>query len=197
MQMIRQMFKIMVNGVSQERLLVLMDEAIKKGLNQHDKDLSPQNQENEIFDSYEGQIYMSLAKDKYDPGEYRLPLWLPLTLEQKLDMLLHQRNHEEVEMMQFLIDEEQGCGHNCHAPSLKKYEEVDKKLEQALDGLLFEKYMALTRMQALNSSIHRCEDRLKNRKGDDGDLMKYAEWLKEKLKNAREYENTVKQEIKA
>jgi hypothetical protein len=71
-------------------------------------------------------------------------------------------------MMQFLIDEEQGCGLNCHAPSLKKYEEVDKKLEQALDGLLFEKYMALTRMQALNSSLRRCEDRLKNRNSDDG-----------------------------
>jgi hypothetical protein len=86
MQMLRSMFKMMVNGFSQERLLVLMDEALK---NSGQSNQRPENQENEIFETYEGQVYMSLATEKYDPGEYRLPLWMPLTLEQKLDMMLH------------------------------------------------------------------------------------------------------------
>ena len=57
-------------------------------------------------DDIEYQIYLQLVTETYDNGEYRLPLWLPLSLEQKLDMMLHQRILPEVEIMQFLIDEE-------------------------------------------------------------------------------------------
>jgi hypothetical protein len=139
---------------------------------------------------------VKLVTETYDPGEYRLPLWLPLSLEQKLDMLMHQGITEEVELMQFLIDEEQGCGQNQQAPSLKKFEEVDKMLEQALDGLEFEKYMTLARMQATNASITRCRERTKNRLHSDQQLVQYAEWLEEKQRNAQKYEHEVRQQIK-
>lgn len=79
-------------------------------------------------------VFKNLVTETFDQTEYRLPLWLPLSLEQKLDMVLHQRVDEEVEMMQFLIDEELGCGLNQEATSLKKYDTVDKMLEQALDS---------------------------------------------------------------
>ena len=49
-----------------------------------------------------------------------------LTTEQKLDMLLHQTIPDEVEFMQFLLDEEQGCGMANNAANLKKFELVDK-----------------------------------------------------------------------
>lgn len=35
------------------------------------------------------EIYKRLVTETYDASEYRLPLWLPLSLEQKLDMVLH------------------------------------------------------------------------------------------------------------
>ena len=119
------------------------------------------------------EIYKRLVTQTYDPSEYRLPLWLPLSLEQKLDMILHQRIDEEVEMMQFLIDEELGCGQHQRASALKRYEEVDRMLERALDGLIFDKYMTMTRLQALNASIRVCDERLKKHVFEDEKLIKY------------------------
>ena len=116
-------------------------------------------------------------------------------MEQKLDMILHQRIPEEVEMMQFLVDEECGCGQNQQAPGLKKYEEVDKMLERALDGLAFQKYMALTRMQAMNASIKACNERLENHKLEDERLLTYADFLIEKRQEAVNYEAALRQEM--
>ena len=109
-------------------------------------------------------------------------------------MILHQSIPEEAEMMQFLIDEEQGVGQNIRGPSLKKFEDVDKMLEQALDGLEFNKYMTLTRMQAMNSAIKRCKDRNENRGTSDSRILIYAEWLVGKQKNAQKYEQEIRAE---
>lgn len=62
--------------------------------------------------------------------------------------------------MQFLIDEENGCGYSKNTSSQKKYLEVDRMLEKALDGKIFEKYMTLTRVQALKSSSTFCKERI-------------------------------------
>jgi len=145
---------------------------------------------------YSFQVYVRLVTETYDADEYRLPLWLPLSLEQKLDMLLHQKISEEAEIMQFLIDEEQGCGLKVQAASLKKYEDVDKKLEQAVDGLIFEKHMLLTRMQAINTAKDRCQSHLESLKSDDTDIKKYAEWLIRKLETAQEEEKRMRSKIK-
>lgn len=111
-------------------------------------------------------------------------------------MLTHQSIAEEVEMMQFLIDEEQGCGYHQQAANLKKFEDVDRMLEQALDGLHFEKFLSLTRMQALNSSIARCRERTKERSASDHQLAVYAEWLEEKQRAAQQYEQAIRMEVK-
>lgn len=211
---IRQLFKNMIHGVTYDRLIVQMEEKIMKvpvnfintdaATTPRAKDPSElKDKKTKKFDvnqdmenNFEYQTYKKLVEQTYDPTEYRLPLWLPLTLDQKLDMLLHQRISEEVEMMQFLIDEEQGCGLIQQAPNLKKYEEVDKKLERALDGLIFEKYMMLTRIQAINQSKMSCDNRMGNRKEEEEELMTYANWLTARHQVALQLEQSLKQEIK-
>lgn len=152
-EVIRTLFRQMIHGVSHDRLVVRMDEAMKRGPLRLGRKKVEEGGNQEGWEDPDFLAYHGLATETYDPAEYRLPLWLPLSLEQKLDMILHQRIPEEVEMMQFLVDEECGCGQNQQARGLKKYEDVDKTLERALDGLAFQKYMALTRMQAMNASI--------------------------------------------
>jgi hypothetical protein len=118
MEMIRSLFKVMIHGVSHDRLVVMMQEALSKGSfnvmnfqqSKGQKNLLEKNLEGENLVEFE--IYKKLVTETYDLSEYRLPLWLPLSIEQKLDMILHERVDEEVEMMQFLIDEELGCGQN-------------------------------------------------------------------------------------
>lgn len=188
-EMIRSLFKIMIHGVSRDRLFVLMQEAWNRGtlsLNRKLRRREPakNSQERKLEEEHnvDFEIYKRLVTETYDASEYRLPLWLPLSLEQKLDMVLHQRIDEEVEMMQFLIDEELGCGQRQEASSLKKYEEVDKMLERALDALVFDKYMTLTRMQAMNASNKMCDERISNHEREDGQLMDYANFLLDKQK---------------
>ena len=110
-------------------------------------------------------------------------------------MILHERVDEEVEMMQFLIDEELGCGLNQQATSLKKYEDVDKMLERALDSLIFDKYMTLTRIQATNASLNMCEQRLEDHKKEDENLHTYANFLIDKLETGAQYEEQLRKSI--
>lgn len=130
MEMIRSLFKVMIHGVSRDRLVIIMQEAIKlPNFNKNDqvKNLLEKDLEGNELQLFN--VFKNLVTETFDQAEYRLPLWLPLSLEQKLDMILHQRVDEEVEMMQFLIDEELGCGLSQEATSLKKYDTVDKMLE--------------------------------------------------------------------
>lgn len=190
--MIRSLFKVMIHGVSNDRLNVLMQEALSGGSNFsfpgggkgfkdafQSKNLAEEGLKKKRDEHFiDFQIYQRLVEETYDKfSEYRLPLWLPLSLEQKLDMLMHQRLDEEVEMMQFLLDEELGCGQKQNAASLKKYEDVDKMLEKALDSLIFNKYIILTRIQATNTSIKMCNQRIDNHHFQDDKLLKYANFL--------------------
>ena len=201
--MIRSLFKIMIHGVSHDRLAILMQEALDRGslslikITKIDSSI-PNAQERDMEEGehrIDFEIYKRLVTQTYDPSEYRLPLWLPLSLEQKLDMILHQRIDEEVEMMQFLIDEELGCGQQPRAAALKRYEEVDKMLERALDGLIFEKYMTMTRLQALNASIKVCTGRLKEHDIEDEKLQKYETFLISKHTEGKAFEDKLNAEI--
>ena len=64
-----------------------------------------------------------------------------------------------------------------------------------MDGLAFQKYMALTRMQAMNASIQSCNDRLENHKLEDERLAKYATFLIEKQQEAANYEGALRLEM--
>lgn len=101
-EVIRTLFRQMIHGVSHDRLVVRMDEAMKRGplgLGSGWRKKQGEGGNQEGGDDPDFQAYLELATETYDPAEYRLPLWLPLSLEQKLDMILHQRIPEEVEMM--------------------------------------------------------------------------------------------------
>ena len=49
-------------------------------------------------------MFSKLKNEMYDDQEERMSLWLPLTLKDKLNMIMHQRNPEEVEIMLMLLD---------------------------------------------------------------------------------------------
>lgn len=196
MEMIRSLFKVMIHGVSRDRLVVIMQEAIKIPSfkkNEQVKNLLEQELDGKNLQIFN--VFKNLVTETFDPQEYRLPLWLPLSLEQKLDMVLHQRIDEEVEMMQFLIDEELGCGLNQEATSLKKYDTVDKMLEQALDAQIFDKYLTMTRIQATNTSLKMCEQRIQDHKAEDENLHTYANFLIDKLETGGKYEDTLRKNI--
>ena len=90
MEMIRSLFKVMIHGVSRDRLVIMMQEAIKLPSfkkNDQVKNLLETNLEGESLLFFN--VFKNLVTETFDQTEYRLPLWLPLSLEQKLDMVLH------------------------------------------------------------------------------------------------------------
>ena len=57
-------------------------------------------------------IYENMVNVVFDKNEQRLPLWMLMSYDQKLDMLMHERIEEEAEIMQFLIDVEYNLSRN-------------------------------------------------------------------------------------
>ena len=91
------------------------------------------------------------------------------------DTLTHQ-------LIDFLVGEKDGVPKDPNYiyrlyMALKKYEDVDKMLEKALDSLIFNKYIILTRIQATNTSIKMCNQRIDNHHFQDDKLLKYANFL--------------------
>jgi len=71
----------------------------------------------------------------YDDHEERMSLWLPLSLKDKLNMIMHQRNPEEVEIMLMLLDQEYNLTENYGMS-----ERIDFLLERSVDIQIFNKY---------------------------------------------------------
>lgn len=108
-------------------------------------------------------------------GEYRLSLWLPLTLKEKLDMILHQRSEEEMEIMLFLLDQEYDLSNN-----IGNSDRMDLLLERSLDALIFQKYQSCARYQAINKSLDLCRKRVGQVFEEDKSLLEYAAFMREK-----------------
>lgn len=70
-EMINSFFKLMINGLNNDRV-----KKLRKIINSG----KPHSLR---------KAYKKLVNEVYDEKEYRLPLWLPLSLEEKLDMILH------------------------------------------------------------------------------------------------------------
>jgi hypothetical protein len=81
--MMRDMFKVMVCGISNKILKTV------------------QNLQSEQSGAL---LFSKLKNEMYDDQEERMSLWLPLSLKDKLNMIMHQRNPEEVEIMLMLLD---------------------------------------------------------------------------------------------
>ena len=69
--MLKSMFKLMIGGLSNDRLKMIQRMQQKGG-------------ERSKFE-----IYKKLKEEIFDESEYRLSLWLPLSRDEKLDMILH------------------------------------------------------------------------------------------------------------
>ena len=65
-------FKLLINGVNGDRL-----KELQKIRDKHDE------KDHKLI------LYKALSRHILEKIEYRLPLWLPLSLEEKLDMLIH------------------------------------------------------------------------------------------------------------
>ena len=110
------MFKIMVCGVSHD-----ITKIVQKLKN------SPNSSRIEL--------YKKLTDKVYEQGEYRMSLWLPLALKEKLDMIMHQRIEGEIEIMVFLLDQEYELQSN-----IGNSDKIDLALERSLDSQIFVKY---------------------------------------------------------
>jgi len=67
--------------------------------------------------------------------EERLPLWMLMTKEEKLDMLAHQCIDSEAQILSFLIEFEYGAENNFMAEG--KNLQLDLLLEQSLNQMVF------------------------------------------------------------
>mmetsp|Transcript_3290 Transcript_3290/g.3274 ORF Transcript_3290/g.3274 Transcript_3290/m.3274 type:complete len:98 (-) Transcript_3290:55-348(-) len=69
LDMIKSMYRIMIQGFSGNRIKKIKKD-IQKGVSKSD-------------------IYLRLCTQEFDENEYRLSLWLPLSVEEKVDMVLN------------------------------------------------------------------------------------------------------------
>ena len=90
-----------------------------------------------------------------------------------------------MEIMIFLLEEELDTSNNFHLN-----EEIAIQLERAIDSQIFEKYMNLTRLQAMRKSIEFCDERLDNVAKEDQSLIEYTVFMHAKFK---EYESMLQQ----
>ena len=70
--------------------------------------------------------------------EERLPLWMLMTKEEKLDMLTHECIDSEAQIMSFLIEFEYGAENNFRKEGKNLH--LDMLLESALDQMIYQKY---------------------------------------------------------
>ena len=90
-------------------------------------------------------IYKALKKSYGDESEQRMSLWLPLTTEEKADMILNQRIPEEMEMMLLMLDHEMD-GSILSTKSLFESNQLGIMVERALDMQVYDKYIKLARL---------------------------------------------------
>jgi hypothetical protein len=161
--MLSSMFKLMIHGITGDILRTKL------------------TMEEENHPRFE--IYRKLSQEMYDDTEYRLSLWLPLTLKEKIDMIMHQRIEDELEIMLYLLEQEYDLMGN-----IGNSDKMDLLMERSLDGLIFEKYKQCTRFQAIKKSLGLCDKRLNEVVEEDKSLLEYAAFLREKKE---EYQSTV------
>ena len=84
----------------------------------------------------------------YDDHEERMSLWLPLSLKDKLNMILHQRNNQEFEIMLMLLDQEYNLAENYGMS-----ERIDFILERSVDFSIFNKYQSYATLKSVLNSV--------------------------------------------
>ena len=78
--------------------------------------------------------------------EERLPLWMLMSKEEKLDMLAHECIDSEAQIMGLMIEFEYGAENNFKKEGTNL--SLDTLLNNALNQMIFQKYLSYTRLQA-------------------------------------------------
>lgn len=120
-------------------------------------------------------LYIKLKTEMYDDNEQRLSLWLPLSINEKLDMIMHQRNPDEMEIMIYLLNQEYNLTENFGIS-----EKFDTLLERSLDLQVFNKYHSFARLKAFDKSLQLCLRRLSHVLDEDTSALEYAAFLRER-----------------
>ena len=118
--------------------------------------------------------YQSVLELVIDEEE-RLPLWMLMTKEEKLDMLAHECIDDEAQIMSFLIEFEYGAENNFKKEREKLH--LDELLENALNQMVYQKYQLYTRLQAAFYARQFTLDMIKKTQERSIELYNYAEYL--------------------
>jgi len=85
---------------------------------------------------------MHLFKEFKSFGDMKTPLWVPLPIETKMSIFLHQFSSKEIKndlqisfMLVLMIEQ--------HDSNLKRIRDTDNKFEIFLNNLIYEKYIGL------------------------------------------------------
>lgn len=74
-------------------------------------------------------------------NDKKMCFWLTMKLEEKISMILHQKNYTQFSFMLILLTEQ-------HDPVLKHLKKTDKQLEYLINNLIYEKYIGLCQLKA-------------------------------------------------
>ena len=135
------------------------------------------------------QLYESVRKLVIEEEE-RLPLWMLMSKEEKLDMLAHECIDSEAQIMGLLIEFEYGAENNFKKEGTNL--SVDTMLEKALDQMIFQKYLAYTRLQATFYARKFTSQLISETQDSSIKLYTYAEYLgdmNDKLKKSERANN--------
>ena len=107
--------------------------------------------------------------------EERLPLWMLMSKEEKLDMLAHECIDSEAQIMSFLIEFEYGAENNYKKEGKNLH--LDQLLESSLNQMIYQKYLAYTRLQAAFYARTYTQDMILKTQKRSIELYNYAEYL--------------------
>eukprot|EP00347_Sterkiella_histriomuscorum_P016539 403352808 len=173
----KRMFQLMIGGVDGE-LLTTMNKKCKEKVKdlKQSKLLSTDTKKAEKIDKFKKYFKYKYVLKHQVPGDERMALWLPLSLEQKMMMISAQHIESEAEMLEMLLLEEI----DWFGKGIYKLEELDKILERGLDNLIYEKYQKLTDKQTLDMIQQNVERVRQKQMEQDLVLLKYMAFLEEK-----------------
>ena len=127
--------------------------------------------------------------------EERLPLWMMMTQEEKLDMLAHQCIDSEAQIMSFLIEFEYGAESNFAKEGVNM--KLDMLLDDAMNQMIFQKYLAYTRLQASFYARKYTLDLINQTQENSIKLYNFAEYLFDLNKTLKKKESKNKKDIEA
>ena len=127
--------------------------------------------------------------------EERLPLWMLMSKEEKLDMLAHECIDSEAQIMGLLIEFEYGAENNFKKEGTNL--SLDTLLENALNQMIFQKYLSYTRLQATFYAREFTAKLIDKTQDQSIKLYSYAEYMHDLNKTLRSKEKLNNKQIAA